>query len=90
VAVLDFYGPLVSDPAIDFGRLVQHWDEAFALAALRFYDRPVDPAFRERMVLYARLEPLRTFAGGVALGEERWLRWGRRRLAAYAGRSSPD
>lgn len=84
VGVLDFSGPQVTDPALDFGRLVQHWGVQFADSVLRRYERPVDDGFEERMVAYAKLEPLRTIEAGVLRGLPRWVKWGKRRLAAAA------
>ncbi len=85
-AVLDFLGPVITDPAIDFGRLVQHWGAAFAEAVLDGYICEVDANFRKRMALYALLEPLKTVQAGLARGEPKWVDWGRRRLAAQAAR----
>ncbi len=83
-AVLDFSGPQVSDPAIDFGRLVQRWGVAFAKEALRHYRRRIDAGFEERMVLYARLEPLRAIEGGVLRELPEWIAWGRKQLGVHA------
>ncbi len=85
VGVLDFSGPQVTDPAVDFGRLVQHWGGRFAAAVLGNYDRLTDNAFEERMVIYAELEPLRAIEAGVSRELPHWVAWGRRRLAAATG-----
>jgi len=84
-AVLDMSGPKVTDPAIDFGRLVQHWGGAFAAAVLLQYRGRVDGGFVGRMKAYAALEPLRTIDVALERGLPEWERWGRRRLSAAAG-----
>jgi aminoglycoside phosphotransferase (APT) family kinase protein len=84
-AVLDMSGPNVTDPAIDFGRLVQHWGGAFAAAVLLQYGGTVDGGFVGRMKAYAALEPLRTIDVALERGLPEWERWGRRRLSAAAG-----
>jgi aminoglycoside phosphotransferase (APT) family kinase protein len=92
VGVLDFSGPQVTDPALDFGRLVQHWGVDFATTVLGSYDRLTDRGFEDRMGAYARLEPLRTIEAGVLRELPHWVAWGKRHLAAAAAadsRSSP-
>jgi aminoglycoside phosphotransferase (APT) family kinase protein len=84
VAVLDFPGPVLTDPAIDFGRLVQHWGIDFAEAVLASYSGDIDANFSKRMMLYARLEPLKTIQAGLTRGQQGWVDWGRRRVAAAA------
>jgi aminoglycoside phosphotransferase (APT) family kinase protein len=87
-AVLDFSGPIVSDRAIDFGRLVQFWDRHFAARVRVAYSLPKGRgyeevvAFWERMNLYALLEPLRTIAVEAEMGENLWTPWARRKLTA--------
>jgi aminoglycoside phosphotransferase (APT) family kinase protein len=88
VGVLDFSGPQVSDAALDFGRLVQHWGVRFATTVLERYDRPTDDEFSERMLAYARLEPLRTIEAGVLRELPLWVVWGQRHLAAAAAARS--
>ena len=83
--VLDFSGPQVTDPALDFGRLIQRWGAPFADSTLRRYARPIDAGFHERMAAYAKLEPLRTIEAGVLRELPEWIRWGQRHLAAAAG-----
>lgn len=90
--ILDFSGPQVTDPALDFGRLIQRWGAPFADSTLRRYERPIDADFHERMDAYAKLEPLRAIEAGVLRELPDWIRWGQRRLAAAAGaerRSAP-
>lgn len=87
-SVLDFSGPQVTDAALDFGRLVQHWGVKFAESVLETYERPTEVGFRERMLAYAWLEPLRTIEAGVLRGLPQWVRWGKRRLAATAAAES--
>ncbi len=87
-AVLDFSGPLLSDTAIDFGRLVQFWDKRFASLVLAAYSLPTDGGFRERAKLYAALEPLRTIAVEAEAGTNEWTGWARRKLATAARRAA--
>jgi aminoglycoside phosphotransferase (APT) family kinase protein len=84
VAVLDFMGPVVAEPAIDFGRLVQHWGEGFGEMVLEHYKGPIDANFRRRMKIYALLEPLKTIEAGVNRSDRKWVEWGQRKLAALA------
>jgi aminoglycoside phosphotransferase (APT) family kinase protein len=83
-AVLDFLGPVNTDPAIDFGRIVQHWGLDFAESVLSGYEHEVDPGFRRRMVIYAHLEPLKSIKAGTERNQHQWVAWGRRKLAALA------
>ena len=84
VAILDFSGPQITDPALDFGRLVQHWGMRFADTVLRMYERPADAAFRDRMAIYAGVEPLRTIEAGVLRDLPHWVGRARRHLSARA------
>lgn len=84
VAVLDFLGPRFGDPALDFGRLVQHWGLGFADAVLAGYRGHVDSGFRQRMRIYGQLEALATIRAATARDIPAWVAWGRRKLAATA------
>jgi aminoglycoside phosphotransferase (APT) family kinase protein len=87
-AVLDFMGPRIADPAMDFGRLVQHWGENFARSVLSHYSLTTDANFAPRMVLYAQFEPLNTVLVAAERGLPEWVAWGKRRLAAAAAAAS--
>lgn len=84
VAVLDFSGPLVTDAAMDFGRLIQFWDQRFAMRVFESYSLRQDNAFMKRAVLYAALEPLRTITVEAEMGTSDWTAWARRKLASHA------
>lgn len=84
VAVLDWSGPQIGDPALDFRRLVQFFGTDFAELTLRNYGGPVDAQFRERMHLYAALGPLMTIEAGIDRGLPYWETYGRRQIAARA------
>lgn len=82
--VLDFSGPQVTDAALDFARIVQRWGAPFAGSVLVRYGGAMDRDFPFRMMLYAKLEPLRAIEAGVSRDLPEWTAWGRRRLAAAA------
>jgi aminoglycoside phosphotransferase (APT) family kinase protein len=84
VAVLDWSGPQIGEPAIDFRRLVQFFGAEFAELTLEHYDAAVDPHFRERMRLYAALGPLITIEAGIDRELPHWTVYGRRQIAAHA------
>lgn len=83
-AVLDFDRVQVTDPALDFSRLIQHWDRAFASDVLQRYGGPVDADFMLRAQCYRDLDALQVFATAVSRGLPEWLTWSRRHLAARA------
>lgn len=83
-AVLDFDGVQVTDPALDFSRLIQHWDHAFASDVLHQYGGPVDADFMVRAQCYRDLDALQVFDTAVNRGLPEWLAWARRHLAARA------
>ena len=83
-AVLDFDGVQVTDPALDFSRLIQHWDHAFASDVLRRYGGPVDADFMVRAQCYRDLDALQVVDTAVSRDLPEWLAWGRRHLAARA------
>jgi aminoglycoside phosphotransferase (APT) family kinase protein len=83
-AVLDFSGPRIGDPALDFRRLVQFYDAPFADLAIEHYRGEVDRRFRDRVRLYAALQSLITLHVGVERDEARWVRYARRQIAAQA------
>ncbi len=84
MAVLDWSGPRIGDPALDFRRLVQEWDGPFAEDALAHYGGRVDQGFRERMRIYASLQALMTLRIGVERELPRWTAYARRQVAAMA------
>lgn len=88
VAVLDWSGPQIGDPALDFRRLVQFFGAPFAELTLGYYDGRVDAHFAERMHRYAALGPLMTIEAGTDRGLPYWERYGRRQIAARAAAST--
>jgi aminoglycoside phosphotransferase (APT) family kinase protein len=57
-AVLDFIaGPLVTDPALDFSLLVQHYGLGFAKQVFQAYEGERDTHFLERARLYNAVRP---------------------------------
>lgn len=85
VALLDFEGARVSDPALEFSRLMQNWDPAFASMVLREYRGAVDKGFMARAQCYWDFDPLEGL--DIALRREwpEWLARSRRALSARAG-----
>ena len=83
-AVLDFDGVQVTDPALDFSRLIQHWDHAFASDVLRQYGGRVDADFMVRAQCYRDLDALQVFDTAMNRGLPDWLAPARRHLAARA------
>lgn len=84
VGVLDFEGVQITDPALDFSRLIQHWDHAFASAVLRQYRGPVDADLMVRAQCYRDLDALQVFDTAVTRGLPEWLVFARRHLASRA------
>jgi len=82
--VLDWSGPQIGDPAIDFRRLVQFFGAPFAERALAHYGGRVDAHFRERMRVDAALGALITLEAGIERGLPRWEAYARRQVAALA------
>lgn len=83
-AVLDFEGVQVTDPALDFSRLIQHWDHAFASDVLRQYGGPVDADFMVRAQCYRELDWLQVVDTAARRGLPDCLTSARRHLAARA------
>lgn len=88
LAVLDFEGARVSDPALDFSRLIQNWDRAFALMVLRQYRCTVDEGFMVRAQCYRDFDALESIDIAVRRGWMEWLPRARRDLAARAAAST--
>lgn len=84
LAVLDFEGARVTDPATDFARLHQHWGGGFAAQALERYSRVIDEGFALRARCYADLDPLELLDVSMRRGSDEWIRVARRTLAARA------
>lgn len=85
LALLDFESARVSDPAVEFSRLIQNWDEAFASMVLRLYRGPVDEGFMARAQCYCALDPLEGLDISIRRGWPEWPPIVRRSLAARAG-----
>lgn len=85
LALLDFESARVSDPALEFSRLIQNWDEAFASMVLRLYRGPVDEGFMVRARCYCALDPLEGLDISIRRGWPEWPPIVRRILAARAG-----
>lgn len=84
LAVLDFEGVQVSDPARDFSRLIQNWDPAFASLVLRAYRGRVDEGFMARAQCYRDFDALESLDTAIRRGWPEWLGRSRRALAARA------
>ena len=80
--VIDFSGPRIADPALDFGALADRFGQALAEAVLAEYGGAVDHGFARRARFYADVRPLSTIALGLMRDCEERVRRGRRRLAA--------
>ncbi|MDO9446190.1 MAG: aminoglycoside phosphotransferase family protein [Dehalococcoidia bacterium] len=83
-AVLDFDGVQVTDPALDFSRLIQHWDQAFASDVLQQYGGPADAELMVRAQCYRDLDALQVFDTAMNRGLPEWLGWARRHLGVRA------
>ena len=83
-AIIDFLGPQIADPAVDFGALADRYGWAFATRALAAYHRPRDIHFEARARLYGDLRPLFAVAFGLERNDSERLSTGRRSLAARA------
>lgn len=84
LAVLDFEGARISDPALDFSRLIQNWDRAFASMVLRQYSGEVDEGFMVRAQCYREFDALEGVDTAIHRGWSEWLPRARRDLAARA------
>ena len=86
-AVLDFEGIQVSDPAIDFGRIIQHWGRPLGEMALHRYAGTVDPAFLERAQIYRDLDGVELLHTVIEDGAEEWRELALREIDAAVLRS---
>jgi aminoglycoside phosphotransferase (APT) family kinase protein len=95
-AVLDFEGPCVTDPAMDFSRLLQFWGAGFVRMVLRDYRGEVDEHLLTRARCYNHLELVHTIHTALTRESEEWRHWApwaRRQIAIRAGaatRASAD
>ncbi len=85
LAVLDFEGVQVSDPARDFSRLIQNWDPAFASVVLRGYRGRVDDGFLVRAQCYRDFDGLEALDTAVRREWPEWVGRARHYLGARAG-----
>ena len=84
LAILDFEGVQVSDPARDFSRLIQNWNPAFAAMVLREYRGRVDDGFLVRAQCYREFDALEALDTAVRREWPEWVGWARRSLGARA------
>lgn len=87
-AVLDFEGPCVTDPAMDFSRLLQFWGAGFVRMVLRDYRGEVNDDFLVRARGYNDLELIHTMHTAVTRDSQEWRHWApwaRRQIATRAG-----
>lgn len=86
-AVLDFEGPWVTDPAMDFSRLLQFWGEGF-VRMVRDYRRVLDDRVLTRARCYNDLELVHTMHSALTRESDEWRHWAlwtRRQIAVRAG-----
>lgn len=83
-AVLDFESVQVSDPALDFSRLIQHWGQSFAEQVLARYEREVDEGLMERAQVYRDFDELSVIDTAERYDQTRLLPLARRNLRARA------
>jgi aminoglycoside phosphotransferase (APT) family kinase protein len=86
-AVLDFEGPCVTDPAMDFSRLLQFWGPGFARMVLRDYEPDADEQLLVRARCYDHLELVHTIHTALTRDSEEWRHWApwaRERIARRA------
>ncbi|TAJ20430.1 MAG: aminoglycoside phosphotransferase family protein [Dehalococcoidia bacterium] len=84
VAVLDFEGAQVTDPARDFSRLIQNWDMPFASLVLREYLGAVDEGFMVRAECYREFDALEGLDLALRRDWPDWLARSRRALGLRA------
>jgi thiamine kinase-like enzyme len=87
-AVLDFEGPCVTDPAMDFSRLLQFWGRGFVRMVMRDYRGEVDEHLVTRARCYNDLELVHTIHTALTRESEdwrHWAPWARRQIAIRAG-----
>ncbi len=68
--VIDWTDAAVSDPAVDFGRLLRDFGPTFTDRAVAAYGGPTDPGFRDRVLFVARCAALEDLAYGAQPGRE--------------------
>ena len=66
--ILDWSDAAVSDPAVDFGRLLRDFGPAFLDGVVAAYGGPPDEGFADRVLFLARCAALEDLAYGVATG----------------------
>lgn len=84
LAVLDFEGAQVSDPARDFSRLIQNWNPAFASMVLSTYRGRLDDGFLVRAQCYRDFDGLEALDTAIRREWPEWVEWSRRSLGARA------
>lgn len=78
--ILDFNGPRIADPALDFGTVAERFGWPFTEAMLEAYGGPTDPGFVRRARFYADVRPLIAIAAGLRDGGADQLQEGLARL----------
>ncbi|MDA0352885.1 MAG: aminoglycoside phosphotransferase family protein [Chloroflexi bacterium] len=86
VSVLDFGGPQITDPAIDFANLATHYGWPFTNLVLADSPAQDDEQLRLRAELYEQLHPLHAVDARVTRGDPELLGSGLRKLARRASR----
>ncbi len=86
-AVLDFEGIQVSDPAIDFGRIIQHWGRPFAELVLGQYVGTTGRGFLDRAQIYRDLDGVELLHTVIEDGAEEWRDLALREIDAAVARS---
>ena len=84
--IVDWSDAAVSDPAVDFGRLLRDFGPAFLDDAVAAYGGPPDDGFADRVLFLARCTALEDLAYGVATGRAEYSTAAR----ASLGRLFPD
>jgi aminoglycoside phosphotransferase (APT) family kinase protein len=77
--IIDWSDAAVTDPALDFARLLRDFGPAFLDAALRAYGHD-GPQFRERITFFARCAALEDLEHGRGSGHEEYARAAERSL----------
>ena len=86
-AVLDFEGIQVSDPAIDFGRIIQHWGRPFAKVVFDQYVGLADRDLLERAQTYRDLDGVELLHTVIEDGAEEWRELALSEIDAAVSRS---
>ena len=86
-AVLDFEGIQLSDPAIDFGRIIQHWGRPFVELVFDQYAGLADRDFLERAQIYRDLDGGELLHTVIEDGAEEWRELALREINAAVFRS---